>query len=68
MEIHACRFMGPLMIQGAVRPSQRNAAMKVWVPQRPNGARALNRRPRLARPRRWVILVVVAVSSMKASR
>jgi hypothetical protein len=60
--------MGPSMIQGAVRPSQRNAAMKVCVPQCPNGARALNRCPRRARPRSRVILVVVAVSSMNASR
>jgi len=29
------------MIQGAVRPSHRNAAMKVWVPQCPKGALAL---------------------------
>jgi hypothetical protein len=42
------RFIAPAMIQEAVRPSQRKAAMKVWVPQWPNGAWALSRWPRPA--------------------
>ena len=42
--------------------------MNVCVFQWPKGARAFRRSPRSARPRRRVILVVVAVSSMKTSR
>jgi hypothetical protein len=61
------RFIGLLMIHGAVRPSHRKAAMKVWVPQCAKGARALRRCPLRARPRSRVIFVVVAVSSMKTS-
>jgi len=56
------------MTQGAVRPSQRSAAIKVCVPQCPNGACARRRFPRFARPRSRVIFVVVAVSSMKTRR
>src|SRR3984893_6624314 len=60
--------MGWSTTHGAVRPSQRNPAMKVCVAQWPNGASAFNRAPRRARPRRRVILVVVPVSSRKTSR
>jgi hypothetical protein len=34
--------IGWSMIQGAVRPSQCRAAIKVWVFQCPNGARAFS--------------------------
>jgi len=36
--------------------------MKVWVPHLPNGALALRRFPRFARPRRRLILVLTEVS------
>jgi len=42
--------------------------MKVWVPQRLNGALALSICPRRLRPRNRVRQVVTAVSSMKISR
>jgi hypothetical protein len=41
--------------------------MKVWVRQCPNGASASSRAPRRDRPRRRVILVVTAVSSIRIS-
>jgi hypothetical protein len=42
--------------------------MKVWVPQRPNGAEARKRCPRRLRPRSRVIFVLSAVSSMNTRR
>ena len=54
--------------QGAVSPSHLSAAMKVCVPQRPNGAEARKRCPRRLRPRSRVILVLTAVSSMNTRR
>lgn len=56
------------MIQGAVRPSHRSAATNVCVRQWPNGAHAISRRWRRARPCSRVIFVVVAVSSTKTRR
>src|SRR3954463_5012545 len=60
--------MAPSTTQGAVSPSHLSAAMKVWVPQRPNGAEARKRCPRRLRPRSRVILVLTAVSSMNTRR
>src|SRR3954454_5857082 len=42
--------MAPSTTQGAVSPSHLSAAMKVWVPQRPNGAEARKRCPRRLLP------------------
>ena len=61
--------MGPSRTQGAVSSSTRNPAMNVWVRQWPKGASASSRAaPRGDRPRRRVILVVTAVSSINISR
>jgi hypothetical protein len=42
--------------------------MKLWVPQCPNGADARSLSPHGLRPRSLTILVLIEVSSMKASR
>ena len=60
--------MAPSTTQGAVSPSHLSAAMKVCVPQRPNGAEARKRCPRRLRPRNRVIFVLTAVSSMNTKR
>jgi hypothetical protein len=60
--------MAPSTTQGAVSPSHRSPAIKVWVPQRPNGAAARRRSPRRLRPRNRVIFVLTAVSSMNTKR
>src|SRR5690606_6976259 len=62
------RFIGLSTTKGAVRPSHRSPAMKVWVFQCPNGAFERSRWPFGHRPRRRVILVVVPVSSMNTRR
>jgi hypothetical protein len=62
------RFIGQSITHSAVRPSWRSAAMKVWVPQWPKGAFIRSRSARRARPRNWVILVVVPVSSTNTRR
>ena len=60
--------MAPSMTHGAVKPSQRSPAIKVWVCHFPNGASALRRSPRSARPRIGVMFVFTLVSSIKISR
>jgi len=61
-------LIGPSMTQGAVRPSQRNAARKVRVRHLPKGALATRRWPLAHRPWVRVMLVLAQVSSMKTSR
>src|ERR1700722_12316823 len=61
------RFIGASTTKGAVSPSQRRPAIKVWVFQCPNGALERKRCPFRQRPRRRVIFVVVPVSSRKTS-
>src|SRR6516164_2932573 len=56
------------MTQGAAIRSQRNAARKVNVRQRPCGSLAIRRVPRGERPWRRVILVLAQVSSMNTRR
>src|ERR1700730_657509 len=56
------------MTQGAAMRSQRNAARKVNVRQRPCGTLAIRRVPRGERPWRRVILVLAQVSSMNTRR
>src|SRR5262249_39885636 len=56
------------MTQGGGIRSQRKAARKVNVRQRPCGSLAIKRLPRGARPWRRVILVLAQVSSMNTSR
>src|SRR5262249_45293838 len=56
------------MTQGAAIRSQRKAARKVNVRQRPCGSLAIKRVPRGERPWRRVILVLAEVSSMNTRR
>src|SRR5215212_1421444 len=56
------------MTQGAAIRSERNAARKVSVRQRPCGTLATSRCPRTQRPWRRVILVFAHVSSRKTKR
>src|SRR3954468_223029 len=56
------------MTQGAVMRSQRKAARKVSVRQRPCGTLATRRVPRAQRPCRRVMLVLAQVSSIKTRR
>src|SRR5215831_11056031 len=56
------------MTQGAAIRSQRKAARKVKVRQRPCGSLAIKRVPRGERPWRRVILVLAQVSSMNTRR
>src|SRR5205085_5914468 len=56
------------MTHGASMRSQRNAARKVSVRQRPCGTLATSRRPRSERPWRRVMLVLAQVSSMNTRR
>src|SRR6516164_3932884 len=60
--------IGPSMTQGATIRSQRNAARKVNVRQRPCGSLAIRRVPRGECPWRRVILVLAQVSSMNTRR
>ena len=61
-------LIGPSMTQGAAIRSQRKAARKVNVRQRPCGSLAIKRVPRGERPWRRVILVLAQVSSINTSR
>src|SRR5579863_2252772 len=60
--------MARSMTKGAVIASWRKPARNVIVFQCPHGTRPTTRLPRLARPRKRAMLVVVPVSSRKTSR
>jgi len=64
----ADRLIALSITQGAVMPWQRSPAMKVCVPQWPNGASAISLVPRRLRPRSRTILVFTEVSSTKTRR
>ena len=65
MALSAFLILGLIQIASAASSSTRSPAMKVCVHQWPKGASASNRTPRSDRPRKRVILVVTAVSSIK---
>ena len=62
------RGIAPLITHGAIRASQVSPAIRVCVPQLPNGASMVNRAPCGAQPRSRVRFVLTAVSSKNTTR